>query len=196
MALLVSSNHKAQAEGYGPCTQKCAHNLITKRIPMETNLKRGSQSGSLSAGVADSREVRAAHMAMSALAGYSAWMKDYEWSHKIDLTFRYDAGLNTAEREFNAFVRRLEQHVRHAVYFFASIELGTAHGRAHIHAILSNTETVSAETIRSMWKVGRSEAAIYDSRRGAIRYAAKDLVRADASLLIRLPRAGRRFRPR
>ena len=85
----------------------------------------------------------------------------------------------TARRCWVQYARRVSRAAGAEIGWFVAIEPGALLGRRHIHALLADTEGVSAELAERLWYHGRSMVERYDTRRGAAAYAAK---LADSSL--------------
>jgi hypothetical protein len=63
------------------------------------------------------------------------------------------------------------------VGWFYAIEYHADGERAHVHALIANTETLTIASLERPWILGDCRAAIYDPRRGASHYVCKHLRR-------------------
>lgn len=114
-----------------------------------------------------------------------AWMQGRQWDHFLTLTFGTATSVSTAERQFaNGYVRHLERATQCRVDYFGTIERGTTTNRVHVHVVMAGTGGLSVRGLRSAWKRGHADVAIYDPTRNAVRYICKHLDNT-ADLLIR-----------
>lgn len=107
-----------------------------------------------------------------------AWadhLGQYEWTHFVTVTTRLPHTPRQLKRAFeHGYVRRLTRITQGPVPWFCVVENG-AHGSAHLHALLAQTERLHVDQLRAAWKLGHTHAEPYEDRRGAAYYLTKEM---------------------
>jgi hypothetical protein len=121
------------------------------------------------------------------------WLsEDYEWTHFGSYTFRgYEqrsfedfgpprqspvaTGPSEAatRRCWERYCRRVSRAAHREIGFSVAFEPGGLLGRLHIHALVADAQSLSANLAEQLWFYGRSQVEIYDPSRGACYYTAK-----------------------
>ena len=100
------------------------------------------------------------------------------WAHFVTMTTTNIVSPDRLRLDFvNRYIRRLARDAQRGVGWFYAIEHHADGERAHIHALIANTETLTIESVERPWLLGNRRAVIYDPRRGASHYVSKYLDR-------------------
>ena len=130
-------------------------------------------------------EVTARHERAATRAAWGEWLESLPWNHFATLTFKYDTSSDAAVREFNRWVRRLEQRAQGRLGYFRVIEAGS--GRLlYLHVLIGGTQGLGVSSVKASWQNGMSEVVVYKPHGGATRYVCKGLETGEYDL--RLPR--------
>lgn len=129
-------------------------------------------------------EVMARHETAAIRRAWGEWLESLPWGHFVTLTFKYDTSSDAAVREFNRWVRRLEQRAQGPLGYFRVIEEGIG-GLHHLHVLIGGTQSIGVSSVKASWPNGMSEVVVYKPHGGAARYVSKSLETGDYDL--RLP---------
>ncbi len=126
-------------------------------------------------------------------AAWGQWLMAFRWAHFATLTFRrkqseatvqsqlqrwqpggHGPSEVTFEKQFQRWVRRLQQRAKQEVAWFYAIERG-AGGLLHLHALTAGTERVGARGLAAAWPLGYTRVVAYDGHLGAAHYVCKEI---------------------
>jgi hypothetical protein len=113
------------------------------------------------------------------------WIADRRWDAFATLTFENEVDEPTAAREFERYVRRLEQRSLGRVRYFAVAAKSPAFGRVHVHAVIGFRRQPSASARRRAWLAGIATIERFEAGRGGDRYIASHVPIPGAEVLFR-----------
>jgi hypothetical protein len=113
------------------------------------------------------------------------WIAERRWHTFATLTFETEVDEPTAAKEFERYVRRLEQRSLGWVSYFAVAAKSPAFGRVHLHAVLGFRRQPSAIAYRTAWLAGLAKINRYDEGRGGHQYIASHVPIPEAEILLR-----------
>ena len=109
---------------------------------------------------------------------WGTFLQTVRWAHFVTLTTTDIVSVDRLRRDFvNRYIRRLGRDAQRGVGWFYAIEHHADGERAHVHALITNTETLTIAGLERSWILGNCRALIYDPRRGASHYVSKHLGR-------------------
>lgn len=109
---------------------------------------------------------------------WGTFLQTVRWAHFVTLTTTDIVSPDRLRRDFvNRYIRRLGRDAQRGVGWFYAIEHHADGERAHIHALITNTEKLAIASLERPWILGNCRALIYDPRRGASHYVTKYLGR-------------------
>lgn len=111
-------------------------------------------------------------------AGWCALVGRYPWS--LFCTFTTDAEWHpdSLERATHGFLSRVERKHGRRWWSFFVLERGSA-GRWHVHMVIGGLEPALADSVASLWKLGRKKVEPFDRRRGGVAYLVKQIAADD-----------------
>ncbi len=77
------------------------------------------------------------------------------------------------------FIRYCTKLVQQRVPFVYVVESGGSGSNPHIHALIAETEAISCARLAEVWRHGRAQVSIYDTRKNGATYLAKEAGRPD-----------------
>ena len=108
--------------------------------------------------------------------GMGDWLRGYQWSHWVTLTVD---GQWPAERLLRAFhdefVRFATKVAQGPVQYAFVVEGGVLGDQAHLHALISGTETAASKRLERAWRHGRAHVRSYQPSLGAAHYLTKEI---------------------
>jgi len=103
------------------------------------------------------------------------FLNEFEWTFFTTLTFDRERSPWAAEREYRAWVRRVEQRTQAKVSWFYVVERSRG-GRIHLHSLCHSPNGIGTlGHFDGAWGRGRVHIERYDKKRGARYYVAKTM---------------------
>lgn len=107
---------------------------------------------------------------------FGDWLREHRWSHWVTLTVAGQWPAERLQRAFREeFIRFVTKTGQGRVPYAFVIEGGPLGDRPHLHALISGTETADRARLERAWRHGRAAVEVYDPRRGAAYYLAKEI---------------------
>jgi len=109
---------------------------------------------------------------------WGAFLQTVRWAHFVTLTTTNIVSPARLRLDFvDRYIRRLARDAQRGVGWFYAMEHHADGERAHIHALIANTERLTIAALERPWILGNCRALIYDVRKGAAHYVCKHLGR-------------------
>ncbi|WP_310571407.1 hypothetical protein [Gemmatimonas sp.] len=112
------------------------------------------------------------------------WIAQRRWHTFATLTFETEVDEPAAAKEFERYVRRLEQRSLGRVSYFAVAAKSPVFGRVHLHAVLGFTRQPPAIAYRKAWLAGLAKINCYEEERGGYQYIATHVTIPGAEILL------------
>lgn len=106
--------------------------------------------------------------------GWAQYLDRYSWDAFASLTFAQPRSPDGARRQFERWIRRVEQRVQDRVDWFLVVESSPA-GVVHVHALCGARSRPDAREFQEAWTFGRAEVEAYDPGRGARFYLSRKI---------------------
>ena len=113
------------------------------------------------------------------------WIADRSWHTFATLTFETEVDEPAAAKEFERYVRRMEQRSLGRVSYFAVAAKSPIFGRVHVHAVLAFRRHPTAIARRKAWLAGWAKFNRYDEGRGGHQYIASHVPIPGAEIMLR-----------
>lgn len=113
------------------------------------------------------------------------WIAERDWDGFATLTFESEVDEIAAAREFEKYVRRLEQRSGGSVSYFAVAAKSPVFARVHVHAVMGFKRLPPAIAVRKAWHAGLVKINRYEAGRGGNRYIASHVGIPEAEVLLR-----------
>jgi hypothetical protein len=119
-------------------------------------------------------------------AQWGRWQAENPPDHVVTLTYaKVPDHLQDVLKDFDRYIRWLEQAVGRKVGFFGAIERGERNARFHVHGGLRGTSQATLESVRLAWPHGFSSVDVFRPSSGGLEYIAKTLASGSGILLLR-----------